>query len=114
MYNFIDNQPYLGNNYYRLKQIDFDNTFNYTNILVANFRLSNNVIAYPNPFKDFLYFNTNINSSRIIIYNVLGEKVLNAESRENKIDLTKLHTGVYFIEFDQQSTIKDRIKIIKL
>jgi hypothetical protein len=114
LYNFIDNQPYLGNNYYRLKQIDFDNTFNYTNILVANFRLSNNVIAYPNPFKDFLYFNTNINSSRIIIYNVLGEKVLNAEIRENKIDLTKLHTGVYFIEFDQQSTIKDRIKIIKL
>ncbi|MEL6863589.1 MAG: choice-of-anchor Q domain-containing protein [Bacteroidota bacterium] len=56
LYKHSDPAPYRGNNYYRLKQVDTDGSYAYSNILTVAF--SNDaaqVIAYPNPVNEQLF-----------------------------------------------------------
>lgn len=49
-YGFVDQQPIAGTNYYRLKQVDADGSFSYSDIATVNFGSA--VVAgtpYPNP-----------------------------------------------------------------
>ena len=48
-YNYLDNNPYSGTSYYRLKQVDFDGTTSYSNIEVVNFEGVEIVSLFPNP-----------------------------------------------------------------
>ncbi len=49
-YSFLDTRP-QNSNYYRLKMIDIDSTYQYSKIASANFtnKQSNQVLIYPNP-----------------------------------------------------------------
>lgn len=54
-YRFIDIQPLIGVNYYRLKQVDTDGKFEYTKVIAVNFTQedagSAQVLVYPNPLQ---------------------------------------------------------------
>lgn len=52
-YVYEDDKPLNGFSYYRLKQIDYNSKFKYSNIVSVNFEDSNNIsfIVYPNPNK---------------------------------------------------------------
>lgn len=48
-YSYVDQTPYIGDNYYRLKAIDMDGTFQYYNV-VKVFNLGEGTLnVYPNP-----------------------------------------------------------------
>ncbi|MCF8413150.1 MAG: fibronectin type III domain-containing protein, partial [Melioribacteraceae bacterium] len=53
-YSFVDDTPLYGKSYYRLKQIDFDGKFEYSNTIEVDFNNLPNKIKlnqnYPNPF----------------------------------------------------------------
>jgi len=53
-YSFTDKYPYLGNQYYRLKQVDFDGTTTYSETLLVNHEGVTKAVfdVYPNPLKD--------------------------------------------------------------
>ncbi|MDX2248928.1 MAG: T9SS type A sorting domain-containing protein [Bacteroidia bacterium] len=53
-YSFNDPQPFSGVNFYRLRQIDFDGRFDYSNIIQVWVLGENTVSVTPNPFTDFL------------------------------------------------------------
>lgn len=73
----------------------------------------------PNPFSNEIFLSIIDNQSTPTTYkvlNALGEMVLNGKIIESNpsIDLNQLNTGVYFIEFfDQRTLKKGRSKIIK-
>lgn len=48
-YRFTDHNPLDGNNYYRLKQTDLNGEFEYSPVIVMNFRLNINLSVFPNP-----------------------------------------------------------------
>lgn len=50
-YSFTDKRPYNGVSYYRLKQTDYDGTFDYSPIRAIEFiaQNDNSVLIYPNP-----------------------------------------------------------------
>jgi hypothetical protein len=48
-YHYPDNNPYSGTSYYRLKQVDFNGTTEYSNIEVVNFEGLEIVSLFPNP-----------------------------------------------------------------
>jgi len=63
-YAFIDPSPITGINYYRLKQVDFDSSFEYSPVISIDFNNNNPWAAlYPNPVKldldNKLYFKFN-------------------------------------------------------
>ena len=51
-YTFFDEQPIIGQNYYRLKQNDFDGSFAFSKIINVFFEPTNYISIYPNPIKE--------------------------------------------------------------
>ncbi|MEP6675858.1 MAG: T9SS type A sorting domain-containing protein [Ferruginibacter sp.] len=57
VYSFTDAAPLNGRSYYRLKQIDNDNNFKYSEIRFVDLVKQKAVTAYPNPVLDVLNIN---------------------------------------------------------
>src|ERR1035437_1745521 len=97
-YSFIDNKPLSGKSQYRLKQIDKDGAFKYTNAIevvsvILKYDLAQN---YPNPFNPSTLITYSIpKSSNVMVkvYNVLG-KLITTLVNENQ------EAGIYKINFD--------------
>lgn len=49
VYNYTDQIPEAGKNYYRLKSVDHDGTFEYSSVVYAEWGFSRGVSVYPNP-----------------------------------------------------------------
>jgi len=118
-YTFIDKSPLKGINYYRLKQVDKDGKFSYSNIISVEFANNNSLFTItPNPA------NTTINISipasntagQIIIYNINGAKVisekLNANISLKQLNISRLAIGSYIITLIQDGK-KQTLKFIK-
>ena len=106
-YSATDHKPYLGISYYRLKQIDFDGQFEYSQIRSVNIRKLDNsqTEIYPNPANNQITLISNENELQTVrIYNILGQDVtsliLTVVKNETKllIDLSQLNTGTYYIK----------------
>ncbi len=108
-YSFNDNSLSVGKYYYRLKQIDFDGNYTYSNevevniIPVNEFALMQN---YPNPFNPGTKIAFSIPNSSFVslkVYDVLGNEIrtlINNDLREGSYEVeftaTELPSGVYF------------------
>ena len=56
-------------------------------------------VLYPNPVLNDLFISSeNLLIERIRIYSISGKEVLNVESIEKSIDVSRLQQGIYFIE----------------
>lgn len=112
-YNFIDKNINTGSYSYRLKQIDFDGTFEYSKVInvevkaPVEFGLDQN---FPNPFNPStsISFSLAVDSKvKINVYNLLGQQVaalINSELTAGKHDITfdasDLNSGVYFYKIE--------------
>jgi subtilisin family serine protease len=126
-YNFVDNNLSARRYYYRLKQIDFDGSFEYSNEIYVDidglneFKLYQN---YPNPFNPSTkvkYFIPRNSFVKITLHDILGSEirtVVNESAQpgyyEVIVDGSDLSSGLYFVRLsseDFQRTIK--ISLIK-
>ena len=107
-YTFIDKNITAGKYYYRLKQIDFDGTFEYSNEIEVDaapvsFSLEQN---YPNPFNPSTKISYSIPYKSFVslkVYDQLGTKVAELVQEEKEagkyeIDFkaSNLSSGIYF------------------
>ncbi len=80
------------------------------NLDIDLFHLEEQIVLFPNPAKDNLYFVSNINLSENIVnvYNNIGQLVL-VSKNNNQIDLTNFKKGVYMINITTDSkTLKSK------
>jgi len=95
-YQYADDKPLSGNNYYRLRQIDYNGDFSFSNVVLLKNQLSaQSISAYPNPGRGMV----NISSTEVKdvkVYNSTGNLVL--ESAVNAFDITSQPNGVYLIK----------------
>jgi hypothetical protein len=112
-YDFIDETPRNGLNFYRLKQIDFDGEFEYSEIRLVEFnqKPATRLVIYPNPSNDYVYLHLNhLNGSteaHMEIVNLQGQVqfgedliISNAKEWQKKIQIDHLPTGSYFVRID--------------
>lgn len=108
-YQFVDEKPQLGTNYYRIEQVAEDGTFSYSN--VKNIRL--NAVAgtleiYPNPTAgqtNIAYQITQRTAVTLSVYDLNGREVAQPIQQEMQeggnyqmtIDLAQQPAGMYFI-----------------
>jgi len=108
-YSFTDSSPLAGKVQYRLKQIDFDGRFEYSNIVEVNvktpasFTLNQN---YPNPFNPtstIRYDIPKIGFVNISVYDILGKEIRVLVNEEKSpghyeiiFDAKELASGIYF------------------
>ena len=124
-YDFVDNNPTKGRNYYRLKQVDNDGAFELTYIRTVDFfsgKLS--IAAFPNPVSDFLYVDLgleDLNASRdfqILLSDLTGKvlenKTINVDASSRvKIEMNKYAPGTYIIRVIS-GDLEQTEKIVKI
>jgi hypothetical protein len=124
-YDFTDNSPIVGNNYYRLKVVDLDNTFSYSNTInipVGEAVVNNFTRVYPNPTSGLLNVeiqSTDIYDTKIVAYDAIGKKVLDQSSSLNKglntlqLDFSKFANGSYILQFSDITGKVHTTKFVK-
>ena len=120
-YTFTDSKVSTGKYFYRLKQIDIDGSFEYSDEVEVHlgtpseFELSQN---YPNPFNP----TTNIQFSipkaskvKLVVFNVIGEQVAelvnkNMEAGYHNVQFNagNLNSGIYIYKLETDGFVKIR------
>ena len=130
-YSFTDNVNASGKYSYRLKQIDLDGSFEYSNIVEvnvgspANFALLQN---YPNPFNPTtaimysLPAKNGVETQHAVslqVFNSLGEKVATLVNKEQapgnytaRFDASNLPSGIYFYTLRTGNFVSTRKMIL--
>lgn len=100
-YSFTDYEPNLIN-YYRLKQVDYDGSYDYSHIINVKQEIGDKVQLTSNNVSNTIKIENGFNTIvRYSIVNTNGAEVLKGqiESGYNTIDATDLNNGMYFISF---------------
>jgi len=113
VYNYSDKNVYAGSYSYRLKQVDFDGTFEYSKVVEvdvlapAKFALDQN---YPNPFNPStkIIYSIAVDSKvKLTVYNLLGETIATlvnatvaAGNQEVTYNGSNLNSGIYFYKLE--------------
>ena len=120
-YTFVDGNTSNGIYFYRLNQIDFDGSANYSQVISSDiftptqFELKQN---YPNPFNPSTTISYSIPIASLVeitIYNILGE-VINELVNENKEAGTYYinwnagneNSGVYFLKIETNNFVSTK------
>lgn len=105
-YSFTDKAPLLGFNYYRLKSVDLDNTFEFLGLELVKFNGSKHMTVYPNPSSgNSFQVQTNFRPAEddyIVVSSALGVDILHfaVNNFDGKIAFeNKLQPGVYLVSY---------------
>jgi hypothetical protein len=101
-YQFIDNDLLKGMNYYRLKIINEDGSFQYSPVRSIDFIQNPQGLAiYPNPIPpgNILHINTASNCNSLQLSDVIGRiiKIQNTSGFQNTLTMDNLSRGVYML-----------------
>ncbi|MFZ1279501.1 MAG: T9SS type A sorting domain-containing protein, partial [Ignavibacteriaceae bacterium] len=111
-YSYSDNLSYISTSklFYRLKQLDFNGTFEYSKIVEVeitptNFSLAQN---YPNPFNPSTSIQYAISSGQLVtlkVYDVLGKEIATLVNEEKSVgsyeigfNASHLASGIYYYQ----------------
>ncbi len=124
-YSFTDNDVATGTYSYRLKQIDFDGSYEYSKVIevdfatVYDFNLSQN---YPNPFNpstNIAFQIADFSFVSLKVYDVLGREVailINEEKESGKYEIEfnsyNLSSGLYFYTLKADNNINTKKMIL--
>ncbi len=106
-FSFDHLYPAFGVNYYRIKQIDLNGVYEYSKTIQLNFvknsfEIKNNVVT------NYIELScSQLMGNRFFIYDYLGRMVLSTKINDSKkINVSFLHTGMYFIKNEEGQTLK--------
>lgn len=116
LYEFTDDIPAKGRNYYRLKQVDFDGQFEYSDVIIIDYNKEVSVIIAPNPITQNGRLNIQmeqLDQVDFILYDMTGKviKVYHVIDR-NGIQLHDLSSGMYIYQIRQQQRIIKTDKLV--
>jgi len=121
-YNYNDAAPLNGINFYRLKMIDQDGKFSYSNILKINFeKIITFLEIYPNPASSILNIKITSTKNENVIMKVVdasGKLIVKKEIPINNgitstsLNIEKLFSGLYYLSTTLNG-IEQKINFIK-
>lgn len=122
-YSYRDEAPKDGNNYYRLKQVDTNGDFEYSEIVLVQFNDKTTGFSFfPNPVKSEMNvkFGTPLSkNSTLEIYNIKGQIVGNFDLKNNiqsgiTINLEDYDNGTYIVIIKDKNENIFMEKILKI
>src|SRR5690606_9275009 len=114
-YNFTDNDINAPYYFYRLRQTDLDGKVTFSTIRKVSFY--NNSLSeiniYPNPTSGLAHIDKLTGNETINIIELTGKIMLRIEAMSgvNKIDVSSLTQGIYFIEISDKNGNVERRKL---
>jgi hypothetical protein len=106
-YSFIHSNPVCGINYYRLRQVDFDGKYEFSEIKYMNIRCSMDISIYPNPASNTIFINTDTidEHSNVRVTDINGRIVLVTKYMQSGINISTLPAGIYILEVQNENII---------
>ncbi len=114
-YNFLDTQPAkTGVRYYRLKTVNDDGSYTYSQVVVADFGGQQSIAGnlYPNPTFSLLYYSIYKNNTSNVVINIIDitgrvllKNTFNPSMGINtfSMDVSNLPQGMYILQFEDES-----------
>ena len=62
-----------------------------------------NIVLYPNPANDKLYFENTTEEKSITFFDLNGRIIKKLKTNEQNIDVSNFKTGLYFVEINGQT-----------
>lgn len=115
-YSFVDSSPVSGENMYRLKMIDRDQTFAFSAIRSIRFAPETSVSLYPNPASNKILISTENwqEVQAVHILSVNGNPLIVSGSKpEPEIDITALSQGSYLVRVISKNGSYETLKFVK-
>ena len=105
-YEFIDSNPQVGLNYYRLKQVNKSGSFVHSNTIQLTFEPQASISLFPNPASNFIDLQIYQKGEQEIdfrLFTLSGKSVISFEDRfseefSRKMDISSLPSGIYLYE----------------
>lgn len=125
MYPFPDNNPAIGNNYYRIRSLDMDGKIKYSAVVtISNENIKSSISVYPNPLVDgkinLQFVSQPSGNYGIRLFNSAGQELLvktinhSADNMSETIQLGgNLPHGIYQLEITGPGGEKQLIKVSK-
>ena len=103
-YTFTDENPLPGVNYYRIKQTDYNGSYNYTEVKSVRHRISNSIIT-PGKTDGILFVTSDLKSYDVVVYNTAGQEVQRNKSLsgDQNFSIENLQPGIYFVRILDQT-----------
>ncbi len=122
-YTLNDMNPFIGDNFYRLKQIDYNGKFIYSDVINVPFKGTvYNILVQPNPATNAINvsFTTDLPSQHITItmFDLTGKQLMEEETTSHsgvnstRIDLQGLASGIYLLQLNTPDGTKS-VKVVK-
>ncbi len=116
-YTFLDENPEMSSNFYRLRMVDFDGFTEYSRVQEVKFSTTDlascELLVYPNPATDkliHLSVPNELKGQAYYIYDATGKPIkqgsLNAEVID--IDLSNAPNGMYLVRYNCGGVLKTR------
>lgn len=106
-YSFIDQSPYPGTNYYRLKQGDFDGTSTYHKVIAVEFmgETANTISVVQNPEEVTVQFHAPNAAGQLVLLDGMG-RIIRAQKFEENVPSARISTydlpkGFYVVQIRQ-------------
>ena len=117
-YNYLHEDPSVGVNYYRLKQVDLDGSSEYSNVISVKFESESKLTTriFPSPAKEFVNLSIEAEDGDKVKVNILDptgklirenvvDTELKGESEEFRIPMIGIDAGIYLFRIDVNGTI---------
>lgn len=124
-YRTFDRDPNEGENYYRLKQVDFDGAFSISQIRMVRFSRteSESLDIYPNPGNgSLIYFRlkrADLNQFTVFMLDAFGRRIIESSFTANESSVFKLETnqklspGTYIIYLIHEDEVENYKYIVR-
>ncbi len=74
---------------------------------------NNSVVIYPNPTTDILYIKSDINLTKINIYDINGRQLIKSNTVSESVDVSRLTKGIYSLELENDGRKVTKQFIVK-
>ncbi len=115
-YSFMHLTPSKGWNYYRLKQVDFDGTYTYSDIIPMQWNSEQERITlFPNPSSEEVTIKGLLGTARIIILDIQGRIIMQKNlGQQDRLDISTLDQGLYLIRIlEDQADKSTNFRFVK-
>ena len=110
-YTYHDGHPSPGINYYRLKQMDYDGAFEFSNIISVSGEERKSIGVFPNPAHEVIQI-SGAKEGQYILLDYLGRQVKEGFFETPKINIADLPKGMYMLRLRSGEQWETR-KILK-
>ncbi len=109
-YQFLDTQPNTGTNYYRLKQMDHNGQFHYSNTIAITYANEKGATKiYPSLTRDHIFIESTEKVNQVFIYNTNGQKIKERSVIDpilTRVDVGDLISGVYLVVLKSEGKLE--------